>query len=199
MAVMTRTCLFLVLTVVSFQSPLNYVKLETESRSVVLSPLSSDHSNAFNSNENVKQATAKMATKTDEQSPSLVLQERASSTPTIYIKFNASDCNIEGSVGSAMTPGALSTKPTDLNSVLDCQMLCQRTATCYSYSWQTTTESACRCTMYNTWIGHTPGAVDTGETGIWFSDKHVVDGTIWCYSSTPFMASGIPGTPIIIT
>lgn len=140
------------------------------------------------------------ATSTEIEPPTPVLQERLDPSPSIYIKTNASDCNIEGTLGSGMKSDDISSPPTILNSVLDCQQLCQRTMSCYSYSWQATKEKGCRCTMYKTWIGRTPGAVDVGnETGVWFSDKHVNDGTVWCYSSTPFMGSGLPGGPIIIT
>ncbi|KAE8448743.1 hypothetical protein EG329_008958 [Mollisiaceae sp. DMI_Dod_QoI] len=133
--------------------------------------------------------------------PSLVLEERSSPspTPTLYIKSNASDCNIEGSMGSAMQSSNSNATATLLNSVLDCQQLCQRNSTCYSYSWQAMADSACKCTLYSTWMLQTPGAVDVGDTGVWFSDKYVVDGTLWCYSSTPFLGSGLPSGPLIIT
>ncbi|CZR51407.1 uncharacterized protein PAC_01282 [Phialocephala subalpina] len=130
----------------------------------------------------------------------VALQERAAETtsPILYIK-NASDCNIQGSLGSAAKAIDFAAVPTMQNSIIDCQALCQRTTTCYSYSWEEKVGGGFECTLYSTWIGRTPGAVVEGETGVWFSDEHVGDGTVWCYSNTPFMGSGLPGGPIIIT
>lgn len=129
-----------------------------------------------------------------------VLVPRASPSPTavLYVK-NATDCNIQGSLGAGAKSADFAAVGTMQNSIIDCQAVCQRTSSCYSYSWQTANDTGCKCTLYITWMGKTAGAVVEGETGVWFSDKHVADGTIWCYSSTPFMGSGLPGGPIIIT
>jgi hypothetical protein len=171
--------LVLVIAQLSFQSPLDHVaQIADKENAALLSPV---NRNGFN-----EVATSKFSIKTKNQPPNSILHQRASPTPTLYIKTNASDCNLEGSLGSRMNYADYTATPSTLNSVLDCQQLCQRTTTCYSYSWQPTSNN---CTLYNTWIGHTPGAVDVGETGLFFSDKHVVDGTIWCYSSTPFMGT----------
>jgi len=198
---MSRLLLFLTAAQVSSQSPLIHLARGTE-RDVAAfnaSPPPALHFESSNQKRSKEIATSRSSTTTTKPFPNSVLQQRASPSPTLYIKTNASDCNMEGSLGSTMKSSDYSATPTTLNSVMDCEQLCQRAITCYSYSWQMASGGGYNCTMYSTWIGHTPGAVDTGETGLFFSDKHVVDGTIWCYSITPFMGSGLPSGPIIIT
>lgn len=198
----TLVVLFLGAVQISFQSPVNQVlhDVDVGIAAIDAPPPPSLHFPLSEQNKDHEIMPSTFSTiKSKRSSSGEASQQRAYPDSILYIKNNASDCNLEGSVGSTMKTSDHSATPTTLNSVLDCQHLCQRTTTCYSYSWEMTSGNGYDCTMYKTWIGHTPGAVDVGETGLFFSDKHVEDGTIWCYSSTPFMGSGLPGGPLIIT
>jgi hypothetical protein len=184
----------------TLQTPLNFVenRPEISTHPSIVSPVSILDSKTINSADNHELDNSELATttNTNSQLPDPVLKAR---TPTLYIKTNASDCNVQGGLGAWAPDSAFFVQPTVLNSVLDCQSLCQQTSNCESYSWQMTNENAVSCKMYFMRIYQNPGTVSYGATGVWFSDKNVMDGTMWCYSSTPFMGSVLPGGPIIIT